>query len=325
MPLRGTHWEGLTIGGIDARRVKADGRQEFFWWISELGSPALLLRMTGEMVERHPLPRIAGLDLGYRNIPGGRSLVVRLREIEHIDLFETLCRDIVAAGEDARNGQDALNRLVRRTLRWHYLLRSGQVGVLPVEEQRGLIGEIRFLRRLVDLVGARAAIESWKGPEGAAKDFELPKCCIEIKARRGAARPNVQITSDVQLADVAGSAVVLQVCNVDAAVGPAGNTLTDYAREVDEIMRDTDMASHELWESSLWATGFDYDDDYSEHRWSIGEVRQFIVEDGFPRVVGPFPEGVSKVKYSLSTSACADFQLSDEDFEKLLVEGVGSD
>lgn len=314
-----TPWTGLAAGGIDARRVDSSGQRDFFWCLSEDDSPALLLRMTPEMEKRHPLPKMAGLDIRYRDTRAGEGLVVRLREPEQIDLFETLCRDVVTAGEAGNSDQDALDRSIRRTLRWHHLLRAGHSDQLSLEEQRGLIGELHCLRRLIELIGARAAIEAWKGPEGSAKDFELSNCCLEVKARRGAARPRVQIASEDQLADVPGSSLFLRVCDVNTSIGPDGRTLTELVRDVDTVFRQADMMSHAIWEVSLAATGFDLDDDYSEPHWTVGRVMHFRVEDGFPRITTPVPEGVTGVRYSISIEACRPFEMAEPDVEALLL------
>ena len=132
-----TPWTGLAAGAIDARRVDSSGQRDFFWCLSEDDAPALLLRMTPEMEKRHPLPKMAGLDIRYRDTRAGEGLVVRLREPEQMDLFETLCRDVVTAGEAGNSDQDALDRSIRRTLRWHHLLRAGHSDQLSLEEQAG--------------------------------------------------------------------------------------------------------------------------------------------------------------------------------------------
>lgn len=318
-------WTGLAAGGVDARRVDREGLRDFFWWLSEDDAPALLLRMAPETEQRHPLPKVAGLDIRYRDIPGGEALVIRLRELEQVDIFETLCRDVVAAGEAGRSNQDALDHSIRRTLRWHHLLRTGRLNLLRPEEQRGLIGELHCLLRLVELFGARAAVDSWKGPERAAKDFELPIGCVEVKTRRGAARPYVQIASEDQLADVPDGGLFLRICDVNAAIKPDGKTLTELVREADSVFRLADMESHAIWENALAATGFDFEDDYSEHRWTMGRVMHFRVGHGFPRITPPVPDGVKGVKYSISIEACRPFELPDADFEAFLNQGVASD
>ena len=105
------------------------------------------------------------------------------------------------------NREAALSMTLQRTKRWHYLLQGGKTGGLTVEEQRGLVGELAFLRDLVTELGPRTAIEAWTGPSGSAKDFELINSCIEVKGHRAAANPSISISSENQLADVEGARV----------------------------------------------------------------------------------------------------------------------
>lgn len=300
-------WEGLVPGAVDARRVDSGARWDFFWWVSDRSEPALIFRLENGAVEAHPLPRIRSLDIRYREVPGARALVILLREPEQGELFATLCRDIVRAAEAASTSEDALARTIRRALRWHHLLRGGRAGLLSIEEQRGLVGELHFLQHLCEVIGPRAAIEAWKGPEGAAKDFELDGCLVEVKARRGAARPYVQISSEDQLADVPGQRLFLNIYDVDAAIKPAGLTLTDHARVTDERFRNADMMAYSLWETALDATGFSFEDDYSERRWSVGRIQHFEVRGCFPRLPVPLPVGVGSVRYSIALEACQPF------------------
>ena len=230
-------WSGLVAGGIDARRVDPSGRHDFFWIVSSKSEPGLLLRLGDDTAQIKPLPQMRNLDLAYRMVAGSNSLVLLLKDEEQRELFGSLCQDIVGAGEQADDNHDALNRAIRRTLRWHHLLRGGKSGLLSLEEQRGLLGELQFLVRLIDLVGPRAAIEAWKGPLGSSKDFELDGCLVEVKARRGAAKPFVQISSEDQLSDVDGCRLFLLVSAIDAVVKPNGMTLTDHVKEVEALSR----------------------------------------------------------------------------------------
>jgi hypothetical protein len=314
-------WSGLAIGSIDARRVSPDGRHDFFWVFAGNGEPGLLLRLQDETAEIQPLPRMRNLDLSYRGIAGRRSLILLLKDSEQRELFAELCRDIVRAGEAATENGDALNRSIRRTMRWHHLLRGGRSEQLSLEEQRGLLGELNFLERLIGLLGHRAAIEAWRGPSGASKDFELGDCLVEVKARRGAARPYVQISSEDQLTDVEDCRLFLVVTPIDAVVKPAGKTLTDYVSDLDRQFSMEDADACMLWEQALAETGFDFAHDYSERRWMIGRNLEFEVVDGFPRITGPLPNGVSGVRYSIGLDACAPFAIAENILEQLIADG----
>jgi hypothetical protein len=317
-------WQGLTPGGIDARRVDPGARQDFFWVVSGNSEPGLLLRLADDTAEVRPLPRMRNLDLGYREVAGKRSLVLLLRDSEQKELFASLCHDIVRAGEAATDNGDALRRAIRRTMRWHHLLRGGRLGQLSLEEQRGLVGELSFLGHLIDLIGPRAAIEAWKGPSGSSKDFELKGCLVEVKARRGASKPHVQISSEDQLADVPGCRLFLLVSPVDAVVKPHGQTLADHVRELDRLFSVAEPEAYDLWEEAIAGTGFDFADDYSERRWVIGKSQFHEVMEGFPRVTPPVPAGVSGIRYTIGLDACAPYAVEAGVVDQLIGREAGS-
>lgn len=304
-------WYGLGFG--EARRVDKRGRHDFFWAVVENDSVALALVLPTDVEKVFPLPKIKSLDIGYRKLGARDSLLVVLRDKEQIGIFASLCLDIAEAGEQGETSADALDRTLRRTLRWHHLLRGGSSGCLSVEEQRGLIGELQFLQLLCSEIGAAAAVESWRGPEDSAKDFELHGMCVEVKARRGAAKPQVQISSADQLADVAGADVFMLVQDVESAVKPEGMTLTDHVQVVEDIFQTANMAAYGTWERLLMMTGFDWLHDYNDRRWVVGSRVVFRVFGEFPRMPTPIPTGVLNVKYVISLDACSAFTVDDDE------------
>jgi len=314
------YWSGLISGGIDARRVYPACRHDFFWVISTKSEPGLLLRLADETPEARPLPKIRSLDISYSKVGGKNVLIIVLKDPEQRELFGSFCDDIVRAGEKASDNADALNFSIRRTVRWHHLLRGGKLGSLTLEEQRGLLGELQFLEYLSEAIGPRAAVEAWKGPLGSSKDFEMDGCLVEIKAKRGAAKPFVQISSEDQLSNVDGCRLFLQVVSVDAAVKPKGMTLTDHVNALDAVFSIADPVSYSLWEQAIEASGFDFEDDYSDRRWTFGESKHFEVTEGFPRIANPTPQGVSNVRYSISLDACASFGVAADEIDKLIIE-----
>lgn len=308
-------WQGLEFDA--ARRVDKLGRHDYFWAVVENNNVALALFLPNGTEKILPLPKIKNLDVGYRKLGSRDALIVALRDPEQIDIFTSLCQDIVSAGEQGENPLDALDRTVRRTLRWHHLLRGGSSERLSLEEQRGLVGELQVLQLLCTEIGAEAAVEAWRGPEDGAKDFELHGLCMEVKARRGASKPQVQISSSEQLADVPGSNLFLLVYDVDAAIKPEGMTLTDHVHFVEDIFKSSTLTAYGTWERLLAATGFDWVHDYSDRRWSVGKRIFFRVDEGFPRIDAPVPLGVLNVKYTVALDACTDFTIEDD---QLLLE-----
>lgn len=317
-------WGNLYTGGSEAKRVDSKGKHDFFWVVSDRGEPGLVLRLDTETEAIRPLPKMKNLDLSYRDLEGRQGLVLLLKDPEQKELFASLCRDIVSAGELAAGNADALQRALRRALRWHHLLRGGRSDILSLEEQRGLVGELHFLEKLIDLTGLSSAIEAWRGPLGSAKDFELGECLVEVKARRGAARPYVQISSEDQLSDVESASLVLTVVPVDAVIKPHGMTLTDHVQALEDVFAQADLETYSRWEETLAATGFDFEDDYSERRWIAGEPNFYSVRDDFPRITTPLKPGVSGVRYSIALDACAPFEIAFEDVSSLITESLAA-
>lgn len=314
-------WKALEAGGIDARRVDPNGKCDFFWVKSGNGEPGLLLRVAPGL-EEPKLPRMRSLDIWFRDVAGDRALVLILKDSEQRELFATLCIDVVRAAEAATETDDTLKRAIRRILRWHHMLRGGQSDLLSLEEQRGLVGELDFLHRLIGLIGAYPAIEAWKGPAGSSKDFELDRRLVEVKARRGAAKPYVQISSEDQLADVDGCRLFLVVSAVDAAIKPNGKTLTDHVGELEKLYAAAEPDAYQLWELAIADAGFNFDDDYSDRRWTVGKTNQFEVLEGFPRIDLPLQTGVSGVRYSIALDACSPCAINPDVLDATICEGM---
>lgn len=302
-----TPWSRLEIGGIDSRRVDAAARWGWFWALLAPDDAALILRLEQTPDSLPDLPRLRNLEIGFQMLPGSSLLCMRLKDPNQRELFETLCHDVIAAGELADTEDEALQRCINRMFRWHYLLRGGRPGVLSLEAQKGLIGEITVLERLIDRLGAKSALAGWTGPSGAPKDFEFERGCIEVKARRGASRPFVRITSEFQLADAPSGKLWLSVVSVDQVQAPLGETLTECVDRVHDILARVRPSVAMTWEQSLADTGYDPFHDYSAWRWFAADPEFHIVTDGFPRIVAPMPLGVSRVSYDLSLAACAPF------------------
>lgn len=307
-------WDSLQTS--EARRVDSYGKHDFFWVRMPDKSPALLLRLSGDTSEIRPLPKLKHIGVFYQMVDGQNSYCITLGERSHLDLFETLCRDVVLSAEEAPDQQSALARAVRRTLRWHHLLRGGGTRGLSLEEQRGLVAELAFLRALGEHLGTLEAVEAWKGPNESAKDFELPGTFFEIKARRSAAHPKVRISSEAQLMDIEGARFFLRVHDVDTSLAHEGENLRDHVDRTAQLF-DEDIMALDLWEQRLASIGYSPDLVELERRWHLGAIRTFEVLDGFPRLIPPMPQGVGEVEYTIRLDACAEFE-RDPALETLL-------
>ena len=246
---------------------------------------------------------------------GRRTLVIRLLEASHRDIFLTMCKDIAEVAAKASSEAEVVALAIRRTWRWHQLLRAGADQRLTPEEQRGLAGELLVLQRhLLPRLPIAACVASWTGPTDAPKDFEVGRLAIESKARRGGATPFIAISSEHQL-DTAGVDILfLHVVPIDRSPDNAVGsfTLPDLAASLRGRIEASDPGAADRFDTLLLAAGLIPEHNYNDSRWVAGESRLFAVMDNFPRLVAnDMPQGVSSVRYSLALAACEPFATTE--------------
>ena len=257
------------------------------------------------------LPHLRGLRV--EALPtedqSGERLVIRLTDGEQRELFHRFCLDIIDATQSSRSETEAVERFLIRTWRWHRMLRGGSDSRLSPEEQKGLIGELWVLeRKMLPAVGAIDAVQAWTGPTGAPKDFQIGKIGIEVKTRSPQV-PKIRISSEEQLDATGTIRLFLQVIEVSKIPGdPESVTITDVALQVYNSIAALDMLAAANFEELLSATGFDWNDDYSDSPHSIGGICLYEVLEGFPRITPSIClPGVEDVRYAIALSRCEDF------------------
>lgn len=334
-PMSDNPWQGLRppsgADTISARRADPALPWGFFWARHTDRSYMLVLvhGLESQLIRRLPVLRgIEVLDTEAEQ-EGARMLAFKLLLPEHRDLFQRLCRDVIDGTRGASSEREAVETTLARTWRWHHLLRGGDDGRLSAEEQKGLVGELIILRDLLlPNLSPLDAVASWQGPLGFPKDFVMGRVCIEAKARRGAAKPYVAISSAEQLDSEGADALYLCVVELDRSTpdGGEGLTVTQVAAEVRRRLEEAEPASVEQFEGLLSAAGLRWDDDYADARWIEGSRRVFAVGAGFPRITPDgLQAGVTDVRYAVSLIECAEFECDDTAVLAVIMRGRHAD
>ena len=144
--------------------------------LEELTEGVLLtLHLAAESAPTNRLPRLRDIEVSLwpPDESGTQILAFKLLNSNQQDIFQNLCRDIVSVAARADYEAEAVSVALLRTWRWHHLLRSGRGTLLSQEEQKGLLGELFVLERLLlPNIDAYSAVRAWRGPLGSPKDFE---------------------------------------------------------------------------------------------------------------------------------------------------------
>ena len=317
-------WRDIKVpresSSISARRIPEVGSTAWglYWAVDSHRHCLLVLQHDSSRRSSHRLPALRGLQVETQPAEDEvrKLVIVRLTDGEHRDIFYQLCLDIVESTRLAQSAEEAVDRLVVRTWRWHRLLRGGHDGRLSGEEQKGLIGELLVLERhLLPVIGAADAVRSWVGPLGAPKDFRVGLVGVEAKARAPLAS-TLPISSAEQLDSTDEARLFLHVTEVAEALEDSASavTVTDVVRETLDTIAAQDLSAERDFEERLLAAGFDWGDDYSDRRWLVGKESLFEIVEGFPRITpGIVPAGVDDVRYMIVLSSCEDFRVERSD------------
>ena len=299
---------------INARRVMQATPWGLYWAVDAQRNVLLILQHRETSRRSRRLPRLRGLRVEAQPADGGSDerIVIRLTDPEQRDIFLRFCRDIVEATALAHTEEQAVDRFLARTWRWHRLLQGGRDKRLGDDEQRGLIGELVVLERhLLPALDALDAVRCWTGPLDAPHDFEITRIHVEAKAR-GSATPRVMISSEHQLESGNAERLFLHVTEVTTAAegGQDALTVADIATRIRVVLAGRDMAAVDIFEERLGAVGFDWTDDYSDKSWVVGQEALYDVREGFPRITSTMvPGGVGNVCYMISLPDCERFRV----------------
>jgi len=207
-----------------------------------------------------------------------------------------------------------LRRYVERLTEWQSLFeRFNKPGLSP-EEQRGLFGELFFLRKFLhNNSDFHKVVNSWVGPEKQVRDFQSGLWSVEVKTSSGNNHQKVHISSERQLDTSNIENLFLFHISLEPKQN-SGETLNDIAASVSEIL-SSDASALTLFKRKLIEGG------YFEHHKSLYEtvgylIRQeqfYEVRDDFPRIEEKdIRNGVGDVKYTIIISQCSAFAVTEQ-------------
>jgi hypothetical protein len=312
--------------GILIRRISPDIPHDIFLGIEKPADRRMLLiRLKKQNVsEFRKLPVFKGFEITEVNIPDDQEKYVTLGLILNDpvfqDIFSTLCSDIfqTALGEPT---QIALVRSIRNRLEmWKQFLDIYGFQGLSAEYQRGLYGELRFLRDvLIPLAGIEKAVNSWKGPFRLNPDFQISGIGIEVKTSIAKQHQKIPVASEQQLDDSGLQALYLFHLSIREIDGK-GETLPGIINQIRELICSQNGPVNEF-EVHLFRAGYlnKHQAKYENRGYVDRESHIFRVIGGFPRIIeNDLKNGVGDVQYTIDLSACISFRLNEEEFQSEL-------
>ena len=322
--------EGATVAqsGVLRRRVLPDAACDLFVGIEHPSRRrTLLLRVPQvEIPALESAPQARGVEMRIGRLPDDRadctSVVLALADEACRDIFSVLVDDIAAHVGAAATARAAVEQFLSRFARWQaFLERFGPDG-LSDSAQRGLFGELWFLRWYLLPVGS-GTVGAWMGPKMAPQDFHLPGLAVEVKTTTSKQHQKLRISGERQLEISASLRIIIFHLSLDAH-RDTGLSLVELVTGIRAQLATTPLALATFNEDLLEAGYLDaHAQRYSRTGYLERERHFFEVLGDFPRIVGAdLRAGVGDVFYSISVAECLHYEMPETDVRLLLTAAL---
>jgi hypothetical protein len=248
-------------------------------------------------------------------------LIFKLLNFEHKDIFAVLCEDLIASISEENNEKRIIREVLNRFEKWKSLFNKIGLQGLKPEEQRGLFGELYFLRKFLQTTNNFLAIvNTWTGTEKQIRDFQSGSWAVEVKTTHGNNHQKVQISSERQLDTTNLENLFLYHISLEQQQN-SGETLNDIVDSVIDIL-SAEIIALNKFKSKIYEVGyFDFQRNlYETIGYHIRKDEFYKVEKDFPRIEeNDLRIGVGDIKYSIILSQCAPFSIGESEVFNTLI------
>lgn len=242
-------------------------------------------------------PSSKTVEINQRKRKDGRfNLSLSLLSENETAVFIEMCRDLLSFAEGAQDESEALKNFWQRYKHWQNLFAVAKDDLLSDERQRGLIGELLFLReQIMNGRPLKEAVAGWLGPLKEHQDFSYGETWFEIKTVTEQAE-KVRIPSLEQLSlKTPGELIVYRLAKTSD-----GFTLNSLVKNLSELL-EKNPSSAQRFEVLLFQTGYVEREEYDEQSYRLAENMRFIVDEKFPHLTKDIlPSAIVEASYTLN-------------------------
>ena len=194
---------------------------------------------------------------------------------------------------------------------------SGKKPRLSKEDQRGLVGELIILQKILSM-GSLNLIDNWKGPDHGLRDFEFERLDLEVKTTMKDP-PVVSINDPEQISP---STKALYLIVVQLLPFDDGFSLPDVVRKTKDMLK-SNPAHMEKYFMLLNGAGYlDSDEPYYLSRYREEAILACPIEDNSgimdPRILKDVPSTVRNIRYNLLINGLDRITATDEFWTEII-------
>lgn len=247
---------------------------------------------------------------------GEFSVILSASDASYNDVFAAICEDLTAKLSPLNSDREIVREFLNRVRLWQiFFERQGGEGLSP-EAQRGLYGELWFLKEFVLAERAdETALYSWRTEAHSQQDFQFGALSVEVKTSAARQHQALTINGEQQLDET----LVDRLCLFYLSVAVVENNLATLPALVEEIRTrlSNSTAAQDRFASMLLGRGYADSQSqlYERTGYSIRRSGILEIRDEFPRIreCDLWP-GTGEVSYSIALDVASDYALDEAQF-----------
>ncbi len=223
--------------------------------------------------------------------------------------YACLCFELIQSSRECATQEEAVSVLFDTFRKWYSLMADVHLGILPLHEIRGLMGEVKYM--IDELSSGRyeqELINAWTTHKDASRDFVFDETWNEIKTIQSSS-DYVSISSVEQLDhDMDG---FLTVYRLDQVRKESEKTYT-LNSIIQELQSKLSMSAEAVLNRKLLAKGYSYNEHYKEYLFVFKGKDRYLVDSSFPRISkSDLAPAIKSAKYELFLSGIEEWRQTD--------------
>ncbi len=288
-------------------RIDSEYKNDIFYGLDENGNLEMIIRYIGkkQKVESSNIIEVKIFTTENEKL----EIHFILQNISYKSMFIKFCEDMSEYVESI-SAQSVISGTIKRWKIWKEMFGKKKKNLLDKKEIKGLIGELLVLRDFFFVHYTEdVAIQSWLGPLGGHKDFEVDDTWYEIKAIESSVN-EIHINSLEQLdSDRNGHLVVVKLDSTSPASNGAIN-LNLIVMSLMNMISEPDNLS--LFVERLDAKGYVYDEDYTGTAFFHKKTEYYTVNESFPKIVRSLVNpGIHTAEYTIVLNSIQNYKIKN--------------
>ncbi|MBS0606339.1 MAG: PD-(D/E)XK motif protein [Verrucomicrobia bacterium] len=261
------------------------------------------------------IPESRGFELSVEpsaeKLKNHATLVLRATDCVYNEVFSAMVDNLYQILKECKEERQIVRVFLDRLYRWQQFFEKNPQNGLSEEAQRGLYGELYFLKNHLLSTSDHfiAEVSSWTGAMNRQHDFQFGDTVVEVKTSIAKQHQKLKISSEQQLDETLVGNLYIYHLSLSMMENHA-DTLPNLIAQIQNGLHDVYGATT-TFEEALLNRGYLHTqaERYSKTGYAIREFNVFLVTDDFPRITErELPFGVGDLTYSISIAECKKFK-----------------